>query len=113
LGPASFSQPPRHQIFHLNSVAVFEGLGDPAAVTVLMIALIAEDADRPGLFNERREFVDFLAGLRRFQMRCVDVVQHIELAAAPGQPALLRRPKPAQVQVGNAAVVEARGEMVL
>jgi hypothetical protein len=33
-----------------------------------MIALVAENADRAGLLHQRREFVEFFAGLRRLQV---------------------------------------------
>lgn len=80
---------------------------------MLMVALIAENADRSGLPHKRRELVDFLAGLRRLQVRGVNLVQQVEFAAAPGQPALLWRSKPPQVQVGDAAIAETCGKLVL
>ena len=46
-----------------------------------MIALVAENAHRAGLLDQRREFVEFLARLRRLQVSGVDIVQRVELAA--------------------------------
>jgi len=54
-----------------------------------------------------------LLSLWRLQVFGVDPVQRVELAAARGEPAVLRGAEPAQVQIGNAALVEAGGELVL
>ena len=82
-------------------------------VALRVIAFVAEDADRPGLPHQRRQLVEFLSCLRRLQVFGVDPVQHLEFPAARGQAALFRRAEPAQVKVGDAALVEARCELVL
>src|SRR5882724_2625531 len=72
----------RRQIFYLHAVAVLDDLGDPLPVAVAVVALVAENADRAGLVHQRRQLVEFLPGLRGFQMRRIDFVQQIEFAAA-------------------------------
>jgi hypothetical protein len=42
-----------HQVLDPGTRALGDDLGDPATVAMLVIALIAENADRPGLLNER------------------------------------------------------------
>src|SRR6266481_603717 len=44
----------RDQIFHLHVVARFDDLGDPLPMAMLVIALVAENADRPGFLDQRR-----------------------------------------------------------
>ena len=97
----------RDQILHLHAVAVLDDLGDPLPVAMGMVALIAEDAHRTRLVHQRRQLVEFLLRLRRLQMRRIDLVQQTELAAARRLPAALRRPEAFQMQVGNAALIEA------
>src|SRR5580698_5399743 len=53
----------RGQVFDFDAVAVFDDLGDPAPVAMLMIALIAENADRAGFLHQRRQLVEFFPGL--------------------------------------------------
>src|SRR5882762_10837273 len=103
----------RDQILHLHAVAVFDDLGDPLPVAVQVIALVTENADRPGCLDQRRQLVEFFLCLRRLQVLRIDLVQRIELAAARGVAAVLRRAQPAQMQVRNAALVEPGGELVL
>src|ERR1700733_12276666 len=69
------------QILDLDAVARFDDLGDPLPVAVQVIALVAEDADRSGFLDQRRQFVEFFLGLRCLQMRRIDSVQRVELAA--------------------------------
>src|SRR6266511_5728386 len=45
----------RDQILHLHAVAILDDLGDPLPVALGMIALVAENADRTGLVNQRRQ----------------------------------------------------------
>src|ERR1700722_8528364 len=61
------------QIFDLDAVAVLDAPGHPPPVTMLMIALVAEDADRAGLLDQRRQLVEFLPSLRRFEMLRIDL----------------------------------------
>jgi hypothetical protein len=42
-----------HEVLDLGAGALFDDFGDPAAVAVLVIALIAENADGPGSPDER------------------------------------------------------------
>src|SRR6185437_12973620 len=99
------------QVLNLGAVAVFDDLGNPAAMAMLVIALITEDADGPGLAHQRRKFVHLLARLRRLQMRGVNFLQHVKLAAARGEAAVLRRTQSTQMQIGNAAFVETGSEL--
>jgi len=78
-----------------------------------VIALVAENADRAGFCHQRRQFVEFFPGLRRLQMFGVNLVQHVEPAAACGLAALFRGAKPTQMQIGNAARIEPGPELVL
>jgi hypothetical protein len=78
-----------------------------------MIALVAEDADGAGFLHQRAEFVEFFFCLRRLQVPGINLVQHLELAAARGLAAVLWRAEPAQMQVGNAALIEPGRKLVL
>ena len=60
----------RRQILHLHAIAVFDDLGDPLPVALLMVALVAENADRTGLLHQRREFVEFFLACVVF--RCAE-----------------------------------------
>src|SRR5437764_8805461 len=95
------------QILHLHAVAVFDDLRDPLPVAMSVIALITENADRTGLVHQRRQLVELLLRLRRLQVRRIDLVQQVELAAARRLAAALRCPEALEVQIGNAAFVEA------
>src|SRR3954466_13878094 len=87
----------RDQILHLHAVALFDDLRDPLPVAMGMVALIAENAHRTRLLHQRRQLVELLLGLRRLQMRRIDLVQQTELAAARGLAAALRRPEALEV----------------
>ena len=95
----------RDQILDLDAVAVFDDLGDPLPVALQVIALVAENTDRPGFFDQRRQLVEFFPRLRCLQMRRVDLVQGVEFAAACGVATVLRRAESAQMQIGNAALI--------
>ena len=41
-------------------------------MAMLVIALVAENADRPGFLDQRRQLVEFFLGLRRLQVRRID-----------------------------------------
>ena len=104
----------RHRVLHLHAVALLDHLGDPPPVAMVVVALVAEKADaRPDL-HQRREFVELFPGLRRLQVLRIDpaaAFSNSPLRAASA--ALLRRAEPAQMQVGDAALIEAGGELVL
>jgi len=103
---ATPSQLRRDQIFDSDPVSAFDDLRDPLPMTMLMVALVAEDADRAGLPDQRRQLVELLFGLRRLQMLRIDLVQQFELAAARGLAAVLGRAEPAQMQICNTALVQ-------
>src|SRR4051794_23761299 len=103
----------RDQILHLHAVALFDDLRDPLPVAMGMVTLITENAHRTRLLHQRRQLVELLLGLRRLQMRRIDLVQQTELAAARGLAAALRRPEALEVKIGNAALVEAGCELIL
>src|SRR6202158_1403896 len=46
-------------------------------------------------------------------MRRIDLAERIELAAARGVAAVLRRAEPAQMQIRNTSLIEPGGELVL
>ena len=71
-----------------------------------VVALVAEQAHGAGLLHQRRELVHLFARLRRFQVFCVDFLQHIVLPAAGGEAALFRRAERGEMDVGDAALVE-------
>src|SRR3979490_154578 len=89
----------RDQIFPLPPVAILDDLRDPLPVAMLVIALVAEDADRPGFPDQRRQLIEFFPGLRCLEVFRIDLVQRIELAAARGLAAVLRSAEPAQMQI--------------
>jgi hypothetical protein len=89
----------RDQILDFHAVAVFDDLRDPLPVALAVIALVAEDANRPGLLDQRRQFVEFFPRPRRLQVLRIDLVECVELAAARGFTAVFRRAQPAQMQV--------------
>src|SRR5438132_14006729 len=95
-----------------DAVAALDDLGDPLPVATAVIALVAENADRAGLVDQCRQLVELLFGLRGLQMRRIDFVQQIELAAARRLAAAFRRAQSLQVQIGNAAFVEAGRELI-
>jgi hypothetical protein len=64
----------RRQILDPDAVALLDDLGDPVPVALAVIALVAEDADRAGLLDQRGEFVEFFPCLRRLQVLGVDLV---------------------------------------
>src|SRR5437763_541070 len=103
----------RDQILHLHAVAILDDLGDPLPVAMGVVALITENTYRSGLLHQRRQLVELLPGLRRLEMRRIDLVQQTELAATRRLTAALRRPQVLQVQIGNAALVETRCELIL
>src|SRR5438874_328653 len=59
----------RRQILDSDAVAVFDDFGNPLAVAMSVVALVAENADRAGFFHQRRQLVEFLPGPRVLQMR--------------------------------------------
>ena len=89
----------RDQIFHLHAVARFDDLGNPTPVAVQVVALVAEDADRAVLLDQRRQLVEFFFRLRCLQMLRIDLVKRVELSTPRGFSALFRRAKPAQMQI--------------
>jgi len=64
----------RDQIFDPDAVARLDDLGDPLPMAMLVIALVAENADRPGFLDQRRQLVELFPGLRRLQVRRIDFV---------------------------------------
>src|SRR3954463_10990066 len=103
----------RDQILHLHAVAVLDDLRDPLPVAMGVVALIAENAHRTRLLHQRRQLVELLLGLRRLQMRRIDLVQQTEFAAARGLATTLRCSEALQMQIGNAALIEAGCELIL
>src|SRR6185295_562495 len=103
----------RDQILHLHAIALLDELRDPLPVAMGVVALITENAHRTGLVHQRRQLVELLLGLRRLQMRRIDLVQQTELAAARRLATALRRSEALQMQIGNAAFVEAGRKLIL
>jgi hypothetical protein len=103
----------RCQIFDPDPVAMLDDFGDPAAMTMPVVALVAEDADGTGLLHQRRKLVEFFFRPRRLEMPGIDLVKRVELTGARGQTAVLWRTEPAQMHIGNAAFVEAGSELAL
>src|SRR6185369_586982 len=103
----------RDQILDLHAVALLDELRDPLPVAMGVVALITENAHRTGLVHQRRQLVELLLGLRRLQMRRIDLVQQTELAAARRLATALRRSEALEVQIGNTALVEAGCELIL
>src|SRR4029453_8049904 len=101
------------QILHLHAVARLDDLRDPLPVAMGMVALITENAHRTRLLYQRRKLVELLLRLRRLQMRRIDLVQQAELAAARRLTAALRRSEALEVQIGNAALIEAGRKLIL
>jgi hypothetical protein len=64
----------RDQVLDLHPVAVFDDFGNPLPMALQVIALVTENADRAGFSDQRRQLVEFLAGLRRLQVRGIDLV---------------------------------------
>src|SRR4051794_3797457 len=55
---------PPLQIHHRRPIALLDDLRDPLPVALRVVAFVAEDADRAGFFNQRRELVEFFPRLR-------------------------------------------------
>ena len=87
----------RNQILDPHPVAVFDDLGDPLPVALPVVALVAEDADRAGFLDERRQLAEFFFRLRCLQMPGIDLVKRIKFSGARGLPALFRRAEPTQM----------------
>jgi hypothetical protein len=101
------------EVLDLGVGALVDELGDAAAVAAFRVALVAQQAEAPAGFGQRRERVELLARLGRLEMLLEDAKQLAALAGARGEPALLRRAERAQVQVADAALVEPGGELAL
>src|ERR1700759_1208459 len=75
------------QILHLHPIPLLDDLSDPAAVAVLVVALIAEQADRAALLHQGRQLVEAFLGLWRLQVLGENLLQRRIIAAARGEAA--------------------------
>ena len=81
----------RSQIFDFHAFSAMDDFGNELAVAILVVALEAENADRPGLHHQRGKFIHFFFGLRRLQMRAVYFCQCLHVPAARGFATVFRR----------------------
>ena len=104
----------RRQILHLHPVALLDDLGDPSPVAMLDDRARSR-AGRPGRPSSpaptARRVLPWPAASSDVWRRSCAAASI--LAAARGLAAFLRRAEPAQMHIGNAALVEPGGELVL
>src|SRR5215470_3490972 len=80
----------RSEMLDVEADALAHELGYPAAVTMLVAALIAKEADAASLPRHCREHVKVLASLRCREMALIDAKQICKATAARGLPTLSR-----------------------
>ena len=101
----------RHEVLHGSAGARADDLGDAAAVAVADVALVAQQAHAPPAAHQRGQLVELLDRIVRGEMLLVDAEQRRQIAAARRLAALGRRAEPAQMQIGDAALVERGGKL--
>src|SRR5262245_66079469 len=100
-------------MFYLGAGALVNELGDPLAVAVPVIALVAKETQPRARAGQRAELVKLFTRLPRREVLLIDVEQPGEIATAGGDAALLGRAAAAKVQVPYSAPVKPRGRSSL
>src|SRR6202035_6055914 len=100
-------------MLNLGAGALVDQLGDAAAVATFGVALVAQQAEALAGFCERHELVDLLARIGGLEVLLENAKECVAVAGARGEPAFLRRAERAQMDVADAALVKAGGELGL
>jgi hypothetical protein len=86
-----------------------DDLGKPPPMATKKVPLVAQEADRLPRACDRSKLVEFRLRAGRLQMRLVDAKEVVEPAIARGLSAFARRAELAQMQIGDALLVERPG----
>ena len=88
----------------------------PLPVAMGGVALVAQEAQRPPRsrdrgFRKRSQLIEFMLGLRGFQMALENAQHLVSMTAARCEPPLFRSAELLQMHIADAALIKSGGEL--
>ena len=104
------------QVLDLEAEADVKRVGEPLAVAMGRVALVAQQAERPARscersFGERCEFIELVLRLGRREMALEDAQHCIRVSTARGEPAFFRSAELLQMHIADTVLIEPSREL--